>query len=216
MQNLPAGAAHTVLASALALALVVAILGIAGFSKLAPHRWGRIALLVAAVLLPLGASMGGLQAGVAESSRTRFCLKCHEMQPLGRSLFVDHHPSKLEAPLAAVHYQNRYVDRDTACYSCHADYALFGDVKAKLNGLRHVKVHYLGAIPTTFALYQPYPNRNCLRCHEDARAFVDAAPHKPILQQLGSGETSCLSCHRVAHDLGRAASGPFWQGGEAP
>jgi cytochrome c-type protein NapC len=212
VQTFPAGAPHTALVWGLAIALVVAILALVGFRRLAVTRIGRLALLVAAVLLPLAASFGGVNAGVVESSRTRFCLKCHEMQPLGRSLFVDHHPSKLEAPLAAVHFQNRYVDRDTACYSCHADYALFGDVKAKLNGLHHVQVHYLGKVPARFELYQPYPNRNCLHCHEDARPFVDAAPHKPILAALESGQTSCLSCHRVAHDLERAETGPFWQG----
>jgi cytochrome c-type protein NapC len=207
VQSLPAGATHTALVWGLGLALLVAALALIGFPHLAQHRAGRIALLVAAVLLPLGASFGGLQAGVAESSRTRFCLKCHEMQPLGRSLFVDDRHD-----LAAVHFQNRFVDRDTACYSCHADYALFGDVKAKLNGLRHVQVHYLGKIPDRFALYQPYSNRNCLHCHEDARRFVDAPAHKAIMQPLASGATSCLACHRVAHDPAKAATGPFWQG----
>ena len=207
MHSLPAAASHTVLVWGLGTALAVAILALIGFPQLAQHRAGRIALLVAAVLLPLGASLGGVNAGVAESSRTRFCLKCHEMEPLGRSLFVDDRQD-----LAAVHYQSRFVDRDTACYGCHADYALFGDVKAKLNGLRHVQVHYLGKIPAAFALYQPYPNRNCLHCHEDARRFVDAASHKAILGQLSSGQTSCLSCHRVAHDLAKAGAGPFWQG----
>jgi cytochrome c-type protein NapC len=208
VQSLPAGASHTVLVWSLAVALVVAALAIVGFPQLARSGAGRVALLVAAVLLPIAASAGGLSAGVAESSRTRFCLKCHEMQPLGRSLFVDDRHD-----LAAVHYQNRYVDRDTACYSCHTDYALFGDVKAKWNGLHHVQVHYLGKVPAQFALYQPYSNRNCLRCHEDARRFLDAAPHRPIQAALASGQTSCLACHRVAHDLGKATTGPFWQGG---
>jgi cytochrome c-type protein NapC len=191
----------------LALALVVALGALAGFKYFAHHRAGRWALLVAAVLLPFAASFGGVSAGVAESSRTRFCIKCHEMQSLGRSLFADDRHA-----LAAVHYQNRFVDRDTACYSCHTDYALFGGVKAKLNGLHHVQVHYLGKIPERFTLYQPYANRNCLHCHEDARRYVEAAPHRAILAPLATGQTSCLSCHGVAHDLGKAAAGPFWQG----
>ena len=49
--------------------------------------------------------------------------------------------------LTAVHYQNRLVDRETVCYSCHKDYAMFGDVKAKLNGLRHVWAHYIAGVP---------------------------------------------------------------------
>jgi cytochrome c-type protein NapC len=191
---------------ALVIALAVALLGLFGFRQLAHARWGKLALLIAAVLLPLSASVGGLKAGVAESSRTRFCLKCHEMQPLGRSLFVDDHHA-----LAAVHYQNRLIERDTSCYGCHTEYAMFGDVKAKLNGLRHVWVHYLGQVPDRFALYQPYSNRNCLHCHEDARKFVEAPAHKPILAPLAAGTTSCLACHNVAHDLAKTAAGQFWE-----
>jgi nitrate/TMAO reductase-like tetraheme cytochrome c subunit len=205
VQNMPGAGAQSLVVWGLALALFIAALALVGFRHLALARWGQIALLVAAVLLPIATSAGGLRSGVAESSRTRFCLKCHEMQPHGRSLFVDDRQS-----LAAVHYQNRLIDRDTACYGCHTDYALFGDVRAKLNGLRHVWVHYLGTPPERFTLYQPYPNRNCLRCHEDARRFLDAPAHAPLRQALAAEKTSCLDCHKVAHDLGKAAAGPFW------
>ena len=200
-----AGGAHSLVSWSLVVALLVAGLGLVGFRQLATTAWGRVALLVAAALLPLSASLAGLKTGVAESSRTRFCLGCHEMQNHGRSLFVDN-----KQALAAVHYQNRYVDRDTACYSCHTDYAMFGDVKAKLNGLRHVSVHYLGQVPERFALYQPYPNRNCLHCHEDARKFIEAVPHQPVLAKLESGEISCLACHKVAHDMERVQGGVLW------
>ena len=203
---MPGGMERSLIIGALLVALFVAVLGLVGFRHLAGARWGRIALLVAAALLPLAVSLGNLRQGVAESSRTRFCLRCHEMQDHGRSLFVDDRHA-----VAAVHYQNRLVDRDTACYSCHTDYALFGDVKAKLNGLRHVWVHYLGKVPDRFALYQPYPNRNCLHCHEDARRFIEAVPHRPVLGKLASGETSCLACHRVAHNLDKARGGALWQ-----
>ena len=61
------------------------------------------------------------------------------MQRHGKSLFADNRQA-----LAATHYQNRLVERETICYSCHKDYAMFGDVTAKLNGLRHVWAHYVG------------------------------------------------------------------------
>jgi cytochrome c-type protein NapC len=199
------GAGHALISWSLVIALLVAGLGLVGFRQLATTPWGRVALLVAAALLPVSVSLAGLKTGVAESSRTRFCLGCHEMQNHGRSLFVDN-----KQALAAVHYQNRYVDRDTACYSCHTDYAMFGDIKAKLNGLRHVSVHYLGKVPDRFALYQPYPNRNCLHCHEDARKFIEAVPHQPVMAKVESGEISCLSCHKVAHDMEKVQGGVLW------
>lgn len=189
----------------LLIAIVVAAIALLGFRQLAAARWGRIALLVAVALLPLAASLGALRAGVAESSRTRFCLQCHEMGDHGRSLFVDDRRA-----LAAVHYQNRLVDRDKACYACHTDYALFGDVKAKMNGLKHVWVHYFGTVPEKFELYKPYPNYNCLHCHEDARRYVENAVHAPILPKLSAGETSCLTCHTTTHDLAAARARELW------
>jgi cytochrome c-type protein NapC len=188
------------------ISLVVAVLGLIGFRQLAGARWGRVALLVAAALLPVSVSLANLKRGVAESSQTRFCLRCHEMENHGRSLFVDDRHA-----VAAVHYQNRFVDRDTACYSCHADYALFGDLKAKLNGLHHVWVHYVGSIPARFQVYEAYPNKNCLHCHEDARRFIEAVPHQGVLAKIDSGEISCLSCHKVVHDLDKVQGGAFWQ-----
>jgi cytochrome c-type protein NapC len=203
---MPGGTGQSLVIWAMVIALVVAVLGLVGFRHLAGARWGRVALLVAAALLPVSVSLANLQRGVAESSQTRFCVRCHEMENHGRSLFVDD-----RRPLAAVHYQNRFVDRDTACYSCHADYALFGDLKAKLNGLHHVWVHYTGTIPTRFELYEAYPNKNCLHCHEDARRFIEAVPHQAALAKMESGETSCLSCHKVAHDLDKVRGGALWQ-----
>jgi cytochrome c-type protein NapC len=199
--------AQTLTVWVLVIAVVVAGLGLFGFRKLAGFPWGRVALLVAAVLLPVSISLANLRTGVAESSRTRFCLSCHEMQDHGRSLFVDDRRA-----LAAVHYQNRLVDRDTSCYACHTDYAMFGDLKAKWNGLRHVYVHYLGQIPAPdkLALYKPYSNRNCLHCHDDARRFSESPPHQPVLARLRSGETSCLSCHTVAHDMKKVEKGELW------
>ena len=97
------------------------------------------------------------------------------MQSYGKSLFVDNRKA-----LPAVHFQDRLVDRDNACFACHTDYAMFGDVKAKLNGLKHVYVHYLGKVPEKMELYQPYPNYNCLHCHEDARGFVEAPAHQGV------------------------------------
>jgi len=72
-------------------------------------------------------------------------------------------------------------------------------------------VHYLGKVPDRFTLYQPYSNRNCLHCHEDARRFVEAAPHQGLMPALASGQTSCLRCHNLAHDLTAARTRPGWQ-----
>jgi cytochrome c-type protein NapC len=193
---------HLALLTALAGVLVVLF----GAHQLLGSKGGRRALLVVGALLPLVASAGTVKEGFQESSRARFCLSCHEMQPYGKSLFADNRQA-----LPAVHFQNRLVDREDACYACHTDYALFGDVKAKLNGLRHVYVHYLGSIPDRPALYQPYPNRNCLHCHEDGRRYLEAPAHQTVRAAMESGQVSCLKCHAVAHDMKAVAEHRLWQ-----
>ncbi len=177
-----------------------------GARSLAGQTVGRIVLLVGLVALPLLLSVGNISYGFHQSSTTTFCLSCHEMKDYGKSLFVDSRQA-----LSAVHYQNRFVDRETVCYSCHKDYAMFGDVTAKLNGLRHVWAHYVAGVPKKIELYHPYPNSNCLHCHDDMRRFVEGPAHKPVMTALYAGTTSCLSCHRVAHDMAKVQAGDFWQ-----
>jgi cytochrome c-type protein NapC len=189
---------NPIVLTGLALALLVAL--VVAFrlrGNLIATRAGRLALLLGAGLMPLGMSAVSLSAGMTESSRTRFCLQCHEMTPYGRSLFTD-----LPGVLPAAHYQNRLISRDSTCFSCHTDYAQFGDFKAKLNGLRHVWAHYISGVPQKIALYKPYPNYNCLHCHDDSRRFVEKPAHRPILADLQSGRTSCLTCHNLGHALG--------------
>ena len=191
---------------ALAAGIAIVAMLFFGAGALASQTVGRLVLLVGLVALPLLLSVGNISYGVHESSTTRFCLSCHEMQRHGRSLFVDS-----KQALAAVHYQNRLVDREAVCYACHKDYAMFGDVKAKLNGLRHVWAHYVTGVPKKITLYQPYPNSNCLHCHDDARRFVEGVAHRPLLGALYAGTTSCLSCHQVAHDMAKVDADDLWQ-----
>jgi cytochrome c-type protein NapC len=187
-----------------AVAVLVALIAHAA-GHLTVHRLGRLVLLAGLALLPLVVTGAGVTVGVRESSRTDFCMSCHEMEPHGRSLFVDN-PSSL----AAVHYQKRLISRDETCYACHTDYAMFGDAKAKLNGLRHVWVHYFGTIPERPQLYQPYPNYNCLHCHDDARGYLEKKPHAEHRAELQSGQRSCLTCHAIAHDLAGVQAKAFW------
>jgi len=194
-------------------AIVALIVGIAivaflffGAEALAGQTVGRLVLLAGLLALPLLLSIGNISYGLHESSSTRFCLSCHEMQRHGKSLFADN-----KQALAAAHYQNRLVDRESVCYSCHKDYAMFGDVTAKLNGLRHVWAHYIAGVPKKIELYKPYPNSNCLHCHDDARRFIDGPAHRPILSALYAGTTSCLSCHRIAHDMAKVDADELWQ-----
>jgi cytochrome c-type protein NapC len=119
--------------------------------------------------------------------------------------------------LAAAHFQNHRVPADQACYTCHTNYAMFGGVRAKMHGLRHVYVQYLGKLPQQIHLYEPYNNRECLHCHLGARSFEEGAMHNAdpdLLPAVKANKMSCLSsgCHDVVHNVGQLNNVKFWKG----
>lgn len=167
---------------------------------------GRILAFVALLLLPLLATAVGLSAHVEHSKSTAFCLSCHVMEPYGQSLRVDD-----AAWVPARHFQNHLVPRDRACFTCHTDYTMFGDAKAKLRGLRHVWVYYVGKVPEKIELYEPYNNRECLHCHAGARSFEESDLHRDLRAELGANTTSCLECHDMTHEVAELEGKPRWQ-----
>ena len=61
------------------------------------------------------------------------------MEAYGKSLRIDD-PSYIPAS----HFQNNRIPRNEACYTCHTNYAMFGGVKAKIGGLKHLAIYYFG------------------------------------------------------------------------
>jgi len=167
---------------------------------------GKILAFLAFFALPVVASAIGLSAHMEASKTTRFCLSCHVMEPWGRSLRADD-----QGRLAAAHFQNGRIDRDHACFTCHTTYTLFGDARAKVGGLRHIYVNYLGTVPATIKTYKPYDNRECLHCHGGARSFEEDDTHRDIRDDLSSGKTSCLECHGPAHDVDHLTGVAEWR-----
>jgi cytochrome c-type protein NapC len=169
-------------------------------------RGGKILAFLALAVMPVVATAMGLSAHMEKSKKTEFCLSCHVMEPYGRSLRVDD-----ASALPAAHYQNQRIDREHACFTCHTTYTMFGDVKAKMTGLRHVYINYLGEVPKKIELYEPYNNRECLHCHAGARSFEENEMHGEIRAELGSNATSCLECHDVAHEVESVDGKPVWK-----
>jgi nitrate/TMAO reductase-like tetraheme cytochrome c subunit len=192
--------------TAIVLAAIALIALVALRPSLTAARGGRILAFLAFLVLPLLATAMGLSAHMEQSKTTEFCLSCHVMEPYGRSLQVDD-----ETWLPAQHYQNNRIPRDKACFTCHTDYTLFGDAKAKLRGLRHVYVNYIGEIPEKIELYEPYNNRECLHCHAGARSFEESELHKEMRADLGTNSTSCLECHDAAHNVHELEGKTLWK-----
>jgi cytochrome c-type protein NapC len=198
------------LAGALAVSALLLVLLIAK-PALTRGPGGKILAFVGIVLAPGVAFVGGGVSHLERSKETSFCLSCHVMEPYGKSLRVDDNEY-----IPAVHYQNNYVPREEACFTCHTDYAMYGTLRAKLRGLRHVAVQYFGTIPDTLALYQPYDNRECLHCHGGARHFLEAESHQAeegFVPAVTSGKRSCLEsgCHDIAHDAKQVDRAELWK-----
>ena len=173
---------------------------------------GKILAFLGLFILPLIAGWMGTTYHIDRSKSTTFCLSCHEMEPFGKSLLVDD-PNHL----AAAHFQNHRVPAGEACYTCHTNYAMFGGIRAKMGGLKHVYVHYLGTPPAPEAirLYEPFNNRECLHCHLGARSFEEGATHNSspyLLAALKGNQVSCLSCHKTVHDVAELNNAKFWKG----
>jgi len=193
----------TVLSAALALVLLAR-----------PHFTaapvGKIFAFAALFVTPLFALGLGISNHIERSKQTSFCLSCHVMVPYGKSLRVDD-----RAWIPAVHYQNHLVPSDKACFTCHTDYTLYGDVSAKMRGLRHVYVYYIAGVPEKIKLYNPYNNRECLHCHLGARSFEEGATHtmEPgTMAKVKSNQLSCVSsgCHETVHNLSGLKDAPLW------
>jgi cytochrome c-type protein NapC len=173
---------------------------------------GKMLAFCILFVLPVLCLAMGINAEVERSKSTQFCLSCHVMEPYGRSLRIDD-PNHL----AAAHFQNHRVPADQACYTCHTNYAIFGGVRAKLHGLRHVYVQYLATIRQPIHLYEPYNNRECLHCHLGARSFEEGAVHNAdpdLLPAVKANKISCISsgCHDTVHDTAHVDQFKLWSG----
>jgi len=142
------------------------------------------------------------------STTVEFCGSCHSAM----GLYVDDMEDKSSNTLAAVHYQNHYIQHGQ-CYQCHAGYRVIDIGKAKGSGLLHL-YYWITNSPTgtgakQIELYREggYQNNLCLRCHSGSKAFLEAGEgvHMRADDYLiedpntGTSKMSCLKCHGPAH-----------------
>lgn len=174
--------------------------------KLISDRSGKVLGFIAFFLLPATISIAGFILQMEHSKTTAFCLSCHEMQPYGKSLHIDDRDH-----IPAAHYQNKRILREGVCFTCHTTYTMFGDYTAKLQGLRHLYVHYFGQIPEKIKLYSPFKNRECLHCHGGARSFEENEDHRDSRADIESNASSCLECHDTVHDIENLDKAKMWK-----
>jgi len=170
---------------------------------------GMILAIFAFFVLPGLVVLGGAVHHYEQAKTTEFCLSCHVNQPYGESLFIDDGRF-----LPAAHFQNNRIPADFACYTCHSDYTMFGDVDDKVRGVRHVVTNVLGTWPEPVKLYEPFENTSCLECHAGARSYVEHPDHLPYLADLLNSKRSCLTCHNLIHEVDKLDRYPRWDPGE--
>lgn len=150
-------------------------------------------LFLGVAVLPIPAVVLSGVVGLEHSKAVTFCSSCHPMDP-----FVDDMRDTDSELLAAVHYNNRFIQREH-CYTCHTDYGIFGTIESKLAGLRHVYKDASGRWEAPISLPKPYQFRICLDCHAGALRFEDEEDHEDVIEEVVNGETDCTECHETAH-----------------
>lgn len=163
----------------------------------------KLILLVGLGVLPiLSAGSVNIQGFQAMESR-RFCGSCHVMKPYER----DSDDPKSVA-LASIHGKNANFGEDN-CYTCHADYGMYGFVLTKLGGMRHVyyQLTEFGSMSldesrTKIHIRAPFPNATCMSCHTtNGPRWQEVPDHDSALEGVRSDRISCASagCHGYAH-----------------
>jgi nitrate/TMAO reductase-like tetraheme cytochrome c subunit len=177
---------------------------------------GKILACIALLVAPAIAAYGGVSEHLDRSKTTSYCLSCHVMSDYGKSMRVDDPEF-----LAAVHYQNNFVPKEQACFSCHSDYGMSGNLHAKARGFKHVMKTYFGTVPDTIRIARRYRNRECLKCHVGSRLFEESPTHlggAVAMADLKSGKTSCLKsgCHDLVHEVSELDLQLFWDPANPP
>ncbi len=166
-------------------------------------RATKIVLLFGIGILPLMTAANGNIAGYQAMKTRNFCGSCHVMTPYKED---SENPQSLG--LAARHARNEAFGHEN-CYTCHADYGMFGTITTKIGGLRHVyeytfNFHMLSleeALPKIH-IRNPFPNSTCIRCHSTENpTWNKIGEHASTLLETRAGTMSCASagCHGAAH-----------------
>ncbi|MCX6923600.1 MAG: NapC/NirT family cytochrome c [Verrucomicrobia bacterium] len=156
--------------------------------------WG---LLIAGVgILPVVSCGFGTLLVFERAERVEFCASCHRsMQP-----YVADMKNPKSESLAALHFRNRYIP-ENQCYVCHRSYGLFGTAEAKVSGVVNVYRYYTRTFHRPVKMREPYPNRDCLKCHADSAKWQAQDQHLEQQLELFADTVKCLDCHESAHTL---------------
>jgi len=192
--------ALTLTAAALAIGLTVWVL-LARRRRLSAFQT-RLALFPGVCVLPLPVMLMSTAEGIEQAKAVEFCSSCHVMR-----VFVADMKNPGSANLAAIHFQNRYIQEDH-CYVCHTDYGPFGTLQAKIAGIGHIWQETAGTYRLPIRAKGGYRFSVCLNCHGLSARFTRNATHRRILGKVLNAEASCTDCHAHGHPMPTERSRP--------
>jgi nitrate/TMAO reductase-like tetraheme cytochrome c subunit len=161
----------------------------------------RLGLFLGICVLPLPVMFMSTAVGLEQAKAVDFCSSCHVMR-----VFVDDMEDPSSTRLAALHYQNRYIQEDH-CYVCHTNYGLFGTVEAKLGGITHIWEETTGTYPLPVRAKGGYQFTICLNCHGLSAKFAKNDLHRAVIGEVLANETACTDCHNLSHPAPEERSG---------
>jgi cytochrome c-type protein NapC len=178
-------------------------------------RVTKVLLLLGLGLLPVLVALTGNIAGYEFTLSRQFCGSCHVMGPYIRDAADPNSQS-----LAAIHSRNHKFG-DQSCYTCHADYEMFGAITTKMTGLKHLYYYvteYAGTGPdgeggppiklykrqdlekkkVTQEVFNQRMNGVCGQCHSTyAATWVEK--HGAFADDVRSNAQICIDCHTEIH-----------------
>jgi len=172
----------------------------------------KILLLLGIGVLPIGSALTGNVVGFEHTMDRDFCGSCHTMTP-----YTSDATNPDSVSLAATHTHNDKFGHKS-CYTCHADYGMFGTISTKMGSMSHVysyftKYNGMSAEEAfgQITLFKPYPNVNCMQCHStQIVGWSEVSEHASSAHLVRSGEMSCVSagCHGPAHPFSKVGLPP--------
>ena len=172
----------------------------------------KLLLLAGLGVLPILSAGSVNVQGFQAMQHRAFCGSCHVMKP-----YEDDSNDPKSVALAALHARNHDFGSDN-CYTCHADYGMYGFALTKLGGMRHVyyyltEYHSMTLEESKHAIHiqVPLPNANCMSCHTTTGPrWLAVSDHSSSLSLVRSGELSCASagCHGYAHPMTKTDAPP--------
>lgn len=164
----------------------------------------KLWLLLGLGVLPGLTGATSTVAGMEATTHRDFCGSCHVMDA--------HYNDAVDMAaqsLAARHTRNPFFG-EKSCYTCHADYGMYGYALTKAGGMRHVYEYYLGGwnkksldeALEVIHIIKPYDNLNCRQCHTTTLHDWQRVPdHAALKKELDANTVSCASagCHGFAH-----------------